>query len=148
MSEIAFAGRSKSRPQAGAEMPVIPGKYVSITSFRRDGTGVATPVWFVQEAGRLLIQTGASSGKVKRIRRNPRVTIAPCGATGRLRAEPVPAVAELLPAAEIGRVRQLMARKYRIDLIFIKPIRAVQAALRRGQPPAEEVVVAITPVRT
>jgi PPOX class probable F420-dependent enzyme len=65
---------------------VIPGKYVSITSFRRDWTGVATPVWFVQEAGRLLIQTGTNSGKVKRIRRNPRVTIAPCPATARLRA--------------------------------------------------------------
>jgi PPOX class probable F420-dependent enzyme len=142
MSEIA-----NRQQQTGAETPVIPGKYVSITSFRRDGTGVATPVWFVQEGGRLLVQTGASSGKVKRIRRNPRVMIAPCGATGRLRAEPVPAVAELLPAAELGRVQQLMGRKYRIDLIFIKPVRSLQAALRRGQPPAEEVTVAITPVR-
>jgi uncharacterized protein len=44
-------------------MLVIPGKYLSITSFRRDGTGVATPVWFIQEGGRLLVQTGASSGK-------------------------------------------------------------------------------------
>lgn len=147
MSEIAFADRSNRRPQASAETPVIAGKYLSITSFRRDGTGVATPVWFVQEAGRLLVQTDANSGKVKRIRRNPRVTIAPCGATGRLRAEPVAALAELLPAAELGRVQQLMARKYRIDLIFIKPIRSLQAALRRGQPPATEVAVAITPVR-
>jgi hypothetical protein len=80
-------------------------------------------------------------------RRNPQVMIAPCGGTGRLRAEPVPALAELLPAAELGRVRQLMARKYRIDLIFIKPIRSLQAALRRGQLPADEVAVAITPVR-
>jgi uncharacterized protein len=147
MSEIAFAGRSNRQQQTGAETLVIPGKYLSITSFRRDGTGVATPVWFVQEAGRLLVQTGANSGKVKRIRRNPRVMIAPCSATGRLRAEPVPAVAELLPAAELGRVQQLMGRKYRIDLIFIKPVRSMQAALRRGQPPADEVTVAITPVR-
>jgi hypothetical protein len=73
--------------------------------------------------------------------------IAPCGATGRLRAEPVPAVAELLPAGELGRVQQLMARKYRMDLVFIKPIRSLQAALRRGQPPAKEVAVAITAVR-
>ena len=146
MSEIAFADRSNRWQQAGDEMLVIPGKYLSITSFRRDGTGVATPVWFIQEGGRLLVQTGASSGKVKRIRRNPQVMIAPCGATGRLRAEPVPAVAELLPAADLGRVQQLMARKYRIDLIFIKPIRSLQAALRRGQPPAKEAAVAITPV--
>jgi PPOX class probable F420-dependent enzyme len=147
MSEIAFAGRAHRRPQAGAETPVIPGKYLSITSFRRDGTGVATLVWFVQESGRLLVQTGASSGKVKRIRRNPQVMIAPCGGTGRLRAEPVPALAELLPAADLCRVQHLMARKYRIDLIFIKPIRSLQAALRRGQLPAEEVAMAITPGR-
>lgn len=71
-------------------MPVIWGKYVSITSFRRDGTGVATPVWFVQEGGRPLAQTGANSGKIKRIRRNPRVMIVPCGATGRLRLRRCP----------------------------------------------------------
>jgi PPOX class probable F420-dependent enzyme len=147
MSEITFAGRLSRQRQAGAEMPVIRGRYVSITSFRRDGTGVATPVWFVQEGERLLVQTGADSGKVKRIRRNPQVMIAPCGATGRLRAEPVPAVAELLPAGELGRVQQLMARKYRMDLVSIKPIRSLQAALRRGQPPAKEVAVAITAVR-
>jgi hypothetical protein len=42
-------------------------------------------------------------------------------------------------------LQQLMARKYRIDLMFIKPIRSLQAALRRGQPPAKEAAVAITP---
>jgi hypothetical protein len=45
-------------------------------------------------------------------------------------------VTGLLPAAEIGRAPQLLARKYRIDLIFIKPIRWLQSAFRRGQPPA------------
>jgi hypothetical protein len=44
-------------------------------------------------------------------------------------------------------VQQLMARKYRIDLIFIKPIRSLQAALCPGQPPVEEAAVAITPMR-
>jgi PPOX class probable F420-dependent enzyme len=110
------------------------------------------PVWpprsgSSRKAGGCWAQTGPNSGKIKRIRRNPRVMIAPCGATGRLRAEPVPALAELLPAADLGRVQQLMARKYRIDLVLIKPIRSLQAALHRGQPPDEEVAVAITPVR-
>jgi PPOX class probable F420-dependent enzyme len=75
MSHTASAP-STHRVQAGGDTLAIPGKYLSITSFRRDGTGVATPVWFVQEAGRLLIQTDASSYKVRRIRRNPRVMIA------------------------------------------------------------------------
>jgi len=123
----------------------FPGKYLSITSFRRDGTGKATPVWFVQEGGRLLVETDASSYKVRRIRRNPRVTVAPCGPTGRLHGTPATARAELLPDSEIGRVERLMARKYRIDLIFIKPVRALHAALHPGRPRAKPVILAITP---
>jgi PPOX class probable F420-dependent enzyme len=123
----------------------FPGKYLSITSFRRDGTGKATPVWFVREGGRLLVETDAGSYKVRRIRRNPRVTVAPCGPTGRLRGEPVSARAELLPDSETGRVERLMARKYRVDLIFIKPIRALQAALHPGRPREKPVILAITP---
>jgi uncharacterized protein len=145
MSEIAFLELSERQQQTTVELPVVPGKYLSITSFKRDGTGVATPVWFVQEDGRLLVQTDANSGKVKRIRRNPQVLVAPCTATGRLLSNPLSAQAELLPDAELGRVEQLMAAKYRIDLVIIRPIRAVQAALRRGQPRPKPVIVAITP---
>jgi PPOX class probable F420-dependent enzyme len=129
----------------GTATPAFPGKYLSLTSFRRDGTGVATPVWFVEADGRLLVETDASSHKVRRIRRDPRVTIAPCTATGRLRGTPVPAWAELLPDAKIARVDQLMARKYRIDLLVIKPIRSLQAALHRRRPRGTPVVLEITP---
>jgi PPOX class probable F420-dependent enzyme len=132
-------GRPDGRPAA------FPGKYLSLTSFRRDGTGVATPVWFVEADGRLLVETDAGSCKVRRIRRDPRVTIAPCTATGRLRGTPVPAWAELLPDAEVARVDRLMASKYRIDLLFIKPIRKMQAALHRRRPRGTPVVLEITP---
>jgi uncharacterized protein len=122
----------------------FPGRYLSITSFRRDGTGKATPVWFVQEEGRLLVETDAGSYKVRRIRRNPNVLVAPCTATGRLSGERVRARAELLPDAETARVERLMARKYRIDLLFIKPIRRLQAALHPSRPPETPVILAIT----
>jgi uncharacterized protein len=145
MSELGLLEQSERQHQTAVQMPVAPGKYLSITSFKRDGTGVATPVWFVQEDGRLLVHTDANSGKVKRIRRNPHVTVAPCTATGRLLADPLPAQAELLPNGELGRVEQLMAAKYRIDLVVIKPIRALQAALRRGRPSPKPVILAITP---
>lgn len=145
MSGIAFLNQPSRREHATLETPVFTGKYLSITSFKRDGTGVATPVWFVQEDGRLLVHTDANSYKVKRIRRNPEVTVAPCTATGRLLADPVRARAELLPDAELSRVERLMARKYRIDLVFIKPIRSLQAALRPGRHHAKPVILAITP---
>ncbi len=57
------------------------GKYLNLTSFRRDGTGVSTPVWFVQENGRLFVRTDGDSYKVKRIAHNPSVTIAECSAS-------------------------------------------------------------------
>jgi uncharacterized protein len=145
MSKVTFLNQPDRREHATLETPVFTGKYLSITSFRRDGTGVATPVWFVQVDGRLLVHTDANSYKVKRIRRNPEVTVAPCTATGRLLADPVRARAELLPDAELSRVERLMARKYRIDLVFIKPIRFLQAALRPGRPHAKPVILAITP---
>jgi PPOX class probable F420-dependent enzyme len=122
------------------------GRYLSVTSFRRDGTPVATPVWFVPEDGRVLVETDAQSYKVKRIRHNPSVTVATCTASGRLRGAPSPATAELLAGTEVARVERLMARKYRVDLLFIKPLRLAQAALRRKRGRRTAVVLAITPL--
>jgi uncharacterized protein len=135
----------RPRGHAQATAPAVAGKYLSLTSFRRDGTGVATPVWFVEADGRLLVETDADSYKVRRIRRNPRVTIAPCTATGRLRGIPVPARATLLPDTELARVDRLMGDKYRVDLYVIKPLRTLQAALHRRRPRGTPVVLEITP---
>jgi PPOX class probable F420-dependent enzyme len=85
--------------QAHAKEP-IEGKYLSLTSFRRDGSAVATPVWIVAENGHLLVETDADSYKVKRIRRDAHVRIAACDARGRLRCEPVDAEARILPNSE------------------------------------------------
>jgi PPOX class probable F420-dependent enzyme len=141
------AVRHRPPPQGrpGTVALAFTGKYLSLTSFRRDGTGVATPVWFVEADGRLLVETDAGSYKVRRIRRNPQVTIAPCTATGRLRGTPVPAWAELLPDAEVARVDRLMGDKYRVDLLFIKPFRKLQAALHRRRPRETPVVLEIMP---
>lgn len=131
-------------PRAAAA-PAFRGRYLSITSYKRDGTSVATPVWFVQRDGRLLVQTDAASGKVKRIRRNPAVLVAVCTASGRLRGPQRPGTAELLPDSEVGPVEQLLAGKYRIDLLFIRPIRFAQAKLHLGRPRTKPAILAITP---
>ena len=121
------------------------GKYVSLTSFKRDGTGVATPVWFVVEDGRVLVQTDGESFKVRRIRRNPHVTLAPCSASGRTRAPAVSATAEILPAGELEHVRSAVGRKYRIDRILILPIYSALQRLRGRRTSRTEVGLAITP---
>lgn len=111
------------------------GKYISLTTFKRDGTGVATPVWFVQDDGHLFVKTDTGSYKVKRIARNAAVTVAECTASGRLRSETVNARAEVVPHELAERVERMMARKYRIDRGLVLPIyRAVQ--LLRGKRPA------------
>ena len=52
-------------------------RYISLTTFKRDGTAVSTPVWVVSDDGeRLLVWTPASSWKVRRVRRNPAVLVA------------------------------------------------------------------------
>lgn len=131
--------------QSAAAAPAFRGRYLSITSYKRDGRGVATPVWFVERDGRLLVETDAASGKVKRIRRNPRVLVAVCTASGRLRGEQVPAVAEILPDSETRAVERLIADKYRFDLIIFRPLRFVQAKLHLGRPRTESVILRITP---
>ena len=144
MRQVVHRPDAPTRPPV-ASTPTLPGKYLRLTSFRRDGTGVATPVWFVEAGGRLLVETDAASYKVRRIRRDPRVTIAPCTATGHLRGIPVPARAELLPDAEVARVERLMAHKYRVDLLFIRPFRALQRALHRNRPRETPVILELTP---
>ena len=124
----------------------FPGKYLSLTSFKRDGTGVATPVWFVIENGRLLIHTDPESFKAKRIRRNPSVMIAPCSGTGRLRGDPVPAKAEFLPDSEMDHLARLLKRKYRIDRVLILPLYRMVQRLRGARTGGANVALAITPV--
>jgi hypothetical protein len=53
-------------------------KYISLTTLRRSGAKVATPVWFVQRDGCIYVWAMATSGKVKRPRNNPEVSLAPC----------------------------------------------------------------------
>jgi uncharacterized protein len=133
-----------ARPGANPP-PSFDGKYVSLTTFKRDGAAVATPVWFVADNGRLLVLTDAESFKVKRIRRNPAVSVARCSASGRLHGEPVAARAEVLPDTEMTHATELMNRKYRLDRIVILPLyRAVQR-LRGTKESGTNVVVAITP---
>jgi uncharacterized protein len=120
------------------------GKYLSLTSFKRDGTGVATPVWFVPDDGRLLVLTDADSFKTRRIRRNPEITIAPCSASGHVRGAAIAAHAELLPETEVGRVERLIARKYRVDRVLILPIYRLVMRLRGHRESGRSVGVAIT----
>ena len=73
---------------------------ISLETYRRNGEPVRTPVWFLQENGTLYVHTADSTGKVKRIRRNPKVRVAPSYFRGKPKAEYVDALAELETSPE------------------------------------------------
>jgi PPOX class probable F420-dependent enzyme len=87
--------------------------YLSLETFRKNGQGVKTPVWFVQEGENLLIWTEATSGKAKRVRNNGQVKVAPSRGDGTVTGEWIPAAASRddSPAAR-DRLRALMVKKY------------------------------------
>lgn len=68
-------------------------QYINLETFRKSGVGVKTPVWFVQDGNILYVRTVANSGKVKRIRNNGQVNIAPCKVDGVLLGDWFPAIA-------------------------------------------------------
>ncbi|MFB7514893.1 PPOX class F420-dependent oxidoreductase [Streptomyces sp. NPDC056144] len=90
------------------------GRYVSLTTFRKNGTGVATPVWYAVEGSELYAWTRADSWKVKRLRNDPRVTVAVCDVRGNV-AEGTPrhsGEGRLVDGEELRRIRKLLSRKY------------------------------------
>ena len=130
-----------------ADLDVLfPGRYLSITSFKRDGTGVATPVWFVSDGERLFAFTDLHSWKIKRIRRNPQVMVASCWPWGKLRREPAPARAEVLTAtADLERVRQLLLAHYGISYRVVMLFYRIGRRVRGKQSVADGAALAITP---
>ncbi|MEV6955751.1 PPOX class F420-dependent oxidoreductase [Streptomyces sp. NPDC051183] len=117
-------------------------RYVSLTTFRKDGTPVATPVWAVADGGELYVWTRSDSWKVKRIRNNGRVTVAPCDVRGRL-ADGAPVgegQARLLDEAGLLRVRRLMSRKYTWQFWAVDVPAAVA---RRGKRPHTAIGVSL-----
>jgi PPOX class probable F420-dependent enzyme len=108
-------GSAPLRHNGAVTHPLSDTRYVSLTTFRKDGTPVATPVWLVGYEDGIAVWTGAGTGKVKRLRRNPAVTVAPCTFRGRLRGEAVDGRARLLSAEDNARVRALIRRKYRLQ---------------------------------
>ena len=109
-------------------------QFVSITTFKRDGTPVSTPVWVAGENGNLLVISEADTWKVKRIRRDGHVRVAPCSARGVVRGAPIEADAEIDPDTEAVEI--LLARKYGWMYRAYVRFSALTRRLRRQPAPA------------
>ena len=114
-------------PSALAEM--ADHRFVSLTTFRRTGAPVASPVWIARDGDALVVTTVADSGKVKRLRRDPRVELRPCSRRGVV-ADDAPSVSAVasIEAPSDGAVSALR-RKYGLEYRIIT---TVEKVLRRG----------------
>ncbi len=104
------------------------GKYLLVTTFRRDGREVATPVWVVRDGDALGIWTATGSGKVKRIRNRPDVLVGACDVRGNPSGERVPGRAVILDDPQTEHCRALVRRKYGL----IGRLTVLGSRLRRG----------------
>jgi PPOX class probable F420-dependent enzyme len=136
--------RPKERPNPDLEA-LFPGRFLSVTSFRRDGSEVATPVWFVSDGNRLFALTDLHSAKVRRIRRNPHVLVASCRVNGKLRSAPVSARAKVLTAtADLERVQNLLTEGYKVSYRLVMIFYRLGRRIRRRQSVADGAVLEIT----
>jgi len=113
-------------------------KYLNLETFRKDGTPVDTPVWFAEERGTFYAYSRADAGKVKRVRNNPHVRIAPCDVRGKLKGTWVDGAARIVSdEAEARHGQELLTRKYG----WIKRIGDFFSRLRK----TKHAVIAIKP---
>lgn len=93
-------------------------KYISLETFKKNGQGVKTPIWFVLHNGVFYAYTEANSWKVKRLRNNPRVRVAVCNIRGIVRGPWLDATASLVEGEERMTADKLLDRKYFLKVIF------------------------------
>jgi len=106
-------------------------KYISLTTFKKDGTPVTNPVWLTRDGDRLVVLTERSAGKAKRLRNRGRVLVAPCDMRGRAQGEAIKGTAQLQDPAETAATLALIRQRYGIQarLAFWRQDRRAKGAL-------------------
>jgi PPOX class probable F420-dependent enzyme len=111
-------------------------KYVSLRTKKRNGDEVATPVWIAALAdGSLGFTTDLTSGKAKRIRNFPEVTLQPCNSRGvpKPGSEPVTARATVLSGADAAPIEQAIKAKYGFMVTLINVGYTIGRVVRRRE---------------
>jgi PPOX class probable F420-dependent enzyme len=111
-------------------------RFVALTTFKRNGEGVATPMWIGRDGADLFVWTPADSWKVKRVRNNPRVLLAPSNRFGKVRDAGVPPLegtAQVVDdQATLDRLQDELRRKYGFGYRIVMLVEKIAA---RGQKP-------------
>ncbi len=110
-------------------------KYVSLTTFRKNGTPVAVPVWITDVGdGKVGFTTASSSYKVKRIRNNPKITLQPCDSRGNVRegSAVVSGTAEIRTGNDFEHVKAAIKSKYGVQYTMINVVGQMAKLIGRG----------------
>jgi PPOX class probable F420-dependent enzyme len=98
---------------AGDKLSQFAGKkHISLETYRKTGDPARTPVWFVEENGELFVRTDSDTGKIKRIRNNPRVRIATCNMRGTVKGTWIDAEARMIEPESSEHIFSLLRKKY------------------------------------
>ena len=95
-------------------------KCISIETYRKTGDPVRTPVWFVEENGELFVRTNSDTGKMKRIRNNPRVRVATCNMRGSIKGAWVDGEARTIDTESSEHIFSLLKKKYGLTYRIIR----------------------------
>ena len=117
-------------------------QYLSLTTFRKSGERVSTPMWVVRDGDALIMFTPEASGKVKRLRNSPRAELRPCNRMGCVKdgVEPVGGVAEVLTDKDgLERATEMIRRKYGLGY---RVVMAIERLVKFG--PEKRVTLRIT----
>jgi PPOX class probable F420-dependent enzyme len=123
-------------------------KYILLTTFRRDGTPVATPVWAVAlEGDQIGFWTSSGSGKAKRLAHTARVTVQPCDARGRVKdgTAAIDATARIVSGSKYEAIRERVVAKYGVMTKVTKALGAIAGIARGKRIPYGDRGVIITP---
>ena len=100
-------------------------KYINLETYRKNGQGVRTPVWFIEDDdGILYVRTSNDSGKYKRIRNNPSVQIAPCDMRGNVKGKWVKGEAKIASEDEKRKAFKMLEKKYGMMYKMTRMIRS------------------------
>jgi PPOX class probable F420-dependent enzyme len=101
-----------SQARTGTVAEVAACKRTLVVTYKRDGTPVPTPVWSAEANGLLYVRTERTAGKVKRLKRDSRMLIAPCTVRGRPLGAPLEARARMLASTEEAPAERALATAY------------------------------------
>ena len=119
-------------------------KFVSVTTYKKNGDALATPMWVGRDGDHLFVWTPADSAKIKRVRNDPRVTLVPCGRFGKPNndAEPVAGTAEVITEpATVRRLAEVIRHRYGLEYRVVTLIERLAA---RGEKPRAILRIALS----